>query len=587
MSAMSPPTATLIDDPSGFRLRFTADETARRRASGDWTGRTLADDARHRAATTPDAIACVTETGGLSFGQIWNRAVRLARRMRAHGLTPGAVVSFQLPNWDEAVVLNLACSLAGLVINPIVPIYRDREVGFILNDACSRLLILPARWRNFDYAAMAAALKPGLPSLDRIITVRGTADGCDSWDDWTGGPPRDDGGDDDRVVTDLAPDLVGADASSLKMVMYTSGTTGRPKGVLYAHETSRRALMSSMRAWNIRAGDVLLMPSPVTHVTGYSYGMELPFYHATRTVFMERWDGAQALDLIADHDVAFMIGATPFLQELTAAAEAARAAGRPPVATSLKIFACGGAAVPPEVVRRARKAMPGLAAFRVYGSSECPMITQGYPGTDPASAEAAATSDGAVYDWEVRVVDEAGQPVPTGAEGEIVARGPALFRGYTDPAATAEAFDADGYFRTGDLGTVAEDGRLVITGRKKDLIIRGGENLSAKEIEDALHEHPLVREAAVVAMPHARLGEGVCAWLIPTDAARDATHDGQMLPDRDMIADFVASRGLARQKLPERIEWVDDFPRTASGKIQKHIIRKLVTEQQGGQAVIK
>ncbi|MGV0762861.1 AMP-binding protein [Tistrella mobilis] len=560
----------LVDDPSGFRLRYTPDETRLRRAAGEWSGRTLADHARDRARQTPDRIAVRTETGSLTYGQALTRAVKLARRMRQAGLKPGDVVSFQLPNWEEAVVLNLACTLGGQVINPIVPIYRDREVGFILGDARSKLLVLPAEWRRFDYAAMARGLKPGLAHLRTVITVRGRAEGCDSWEDW--------GGAEDDGAVDFGEDFTPPDASALKMVMYTSGTTGRPKGVLYAHETSQRALLNSMAAWDVRAGQVILMPSPVTHVTGYSYGMELPFYHGTTTVFMERWDGSRALDLIEDHGVSVMIGATPFLQELTQAAESARAAGRPPVAASLKIFACGGAAVPPEVVRRARAALPGLAAFRVYGSSECPMITQGYPGTDPVSAEAAAVTDGAVTGWEVKVVDEAGRTLPPGAEGEILARGPALFRGYTDPDATAEAFDAEGYFKTGDLGTVSAAGQVVITGRKKDLIIRGGENLSAKEIEDALHEHPLVREAAVVAMPHARLGEGVCAWLIPTDAARNAEHDGTALPDREAIADFVASRGLARQKLPERIEWVEDFPRTASGKIQKHLIRRMVAD---------
>ncbi|HAE51109.1 MAG TPA: cyclohexanecarboxylate-CoA ligase, partial [Tistrella mobilis] len=344
----------LVDDPSGFRLRYTPDETRLRRAAGEWSGRTLADDARDRARQTPDRIAVRTETGSLTCGQALTRAVKLARRMRQAGLKPGDVVSFQLPNWEEAVVLNLACTLGAWVINPIVPIYRDREVGFILGDARSRLLFLPAEWRRFDYAAMAQGLKPGLAHLRTVITVRGRAAGCDSWEDW--------GGAEDDGAVDFGDDFTPPDASALKMVMYTSGTTGRPKGVLYAHETSQRALLNSMAAWDVRAGQVILMPSPVTHVTGYSYGMELPFYHGTTTVFMERWDGSRALDLIEDHGVSVMIGATPFLQELTQAAESARAAGRPPVAASLKIFACGGAAVPPEVVRRARAALPGLAA---------------------------------------------------------------------------------------------------------------------------------------------------------------------------------------------------------------------------------
>ena len=228
----------------------------------------------------------------------------------------------------------------------------------------------------------------------------------------------------------------------------------------------------------------------------------------------------------------------------------------------------------PELIRRANKVFVNCRAFRVFGSSECPMVTQGVL-DDP---ELAATTDGRVFDWEVKVVDAEGNRVAAGSEGEILARGPSLFRGYTSAEANRESFDEEGFFRTGDLGTVTGDGLLTITGRKKDIIIRGGENLSAKEIEDALHEHPAIRETAVVAMPHERLGEGVCAWLVAGGEAR---------PDEAELAAYLSSAGLARQKCPERVEYVEELPKTASGKVKKHELRRMIAqkieqERQGG-----
>lgn len=270
---------------------------------------------------------------------------------------------------------------------------------------------------------------------------------------------------------------------------------------------------------------------------------------------MEAWNADDALTLIAEHDVVGTVAATPFLTELAEAAT--RIGERLP---SLRFFACGGAAVPPDVIPAANKAFANCHAFRVFGSSEVPLVTLGYPAA--ADERLAATTDGAIIDYAVRIVDDEDRDLPVGGEGEILARGLAMFLGYADEQQTRDAITADGYFRTGDIGCVTPEGGILITGRKKDLIIRGGENISAKEIEDVLHTHPAVQEATVVAMPHDRLGEGVCAYVILTGVA-----------DAEALAKHVQDSGLAKQKTPERFEFVTDFPRTASGKIRKDILR--------------
>ena len=511
--------------------------------SGAWADLTIAELAEQRAEADPDGIALIAGDSQMSWATLLADARALAASLRSLGLVPGDVVSFQTPNWAEAAVINLAAALSGLVINPIVPIYRDAEVGMMLADSCAKALFTAGSFRNYDYAAMAERLRPLLPALRHIVTVRSESA---------------------MTLESLIAQGRGhsferpsVDPGSVKMLLFTSGTTGRPKGVLHSHNTLYRVLQQSARHWGISPGDAMLMPSPVTHVSGYGNGLELPFVAGTRTVLMESWNAAEAIALIERHQVTGTVAATPFLVEL---AKAASAAGKR--LPSFRFFACGGAAVPPDVIPAANRAFERCRAFRVFGSSEVPLVTLGYPAA--ADEMLAATTDGAPIDYTVRVVDDAGHDVAPGADGEILARGPAMFLGYCDRLQTEEAITPDGYFRTGDIGCITPEGALLITGRKKDLIIRGGENISAKEIEDVLHAHPAVEEASVVAMPHARLGEGVCAYVIlRPDAVADA----------DALAAHVAASGLARQKIPERFEIVSELPRTASGKIRKDQLR--------------
>jgi acyl-CoA synthetase (AMP-forming)/AMP-acid ligase II len=510
----------------------------RRYAEGYWSERTIGDLARDHAAREPDAEVFLGDPSRPTYATLLTDAEALAVALGDLGIRPGEVVSFQTPNWVEAAVINLACALAGFVVNPIVSIYRDAEVRQMLADCGAKVFFHATSFRGYDFAAMVARIRPDLPALAHPITVRG------------------DGGYEALIAAGRgrALNTPRVDPGSVKMLLYTSGTTGRPKGVLHSHNTLARAVMAGVRHWDVQPGDAILMPSPVTHVSGYSNGLEKPFLAGTRTVLMESWNAAEALARIECYQVRGTVAATPFLQELVSRARETGAS-----LASIRFFACGGAAVPPEIVRGANALFGRPAAFRVFGSSEVPLVTLGFP----HDGELAATTDGEIVDYDVRVVDDADKDVPPGGEGEILARGPAMFMGYADEGQTHEATTADGYFRTGDIGRVTPENAVLITGRKKDLIIRGGENISAKEIEDVLHGHPGVAEAAVVAMPHARLGEGICAFVIARGAAPAFA---------DLVA-FVAASGLAPQKRPERVEFVEDFPRTASGKIRKDLLR--------------
>lgn len=515
------------------------------RASGAWMGRTTADFAEQRARQTPQQIAVVEGGRRLTYAFLLDEARRIAAGLRDLGLQPGDVISFQLPNWWEAVAINLAASLGGWVVNPIVPIYRDAEVGFILADCQAKAIFVPEQFRSIDYVEMLGRIAAEGGARPLLVTVRGGESSSALRYETLG-----------RSSAPWERNLAAPD--DLKLVLYTSGTTGRPKGVLHSHNTLMAELRAVTQFWRVGAQDVVIMPSPVTHITGYSYALEYVFFAGIKVVLMDRWDAQQALALIQAEDASLTVGATPFLAELAAAVEASGA--RLP---SFRLFASGGAPVPPDLVLRASRAMPGCLVCRVYGSSESPTVTLGINAA--ADQDRAAVTDGKVCNNEVRIADAVtGAELPLGEEGEILVRGPEVMLCYSREADTRDAFDADGFFRTGDLGTLSPDGFITVTGRKKDLIIRGGENLSPKEVEDLLHAHPDVLEAAVVAMPHARLGETPCAYVV--------LKPGRGM-DLERMRAYLDAQRLARQKFPEQLFVIDAMPKTASGKILKHVLR--------------
>ena len=536
-------------DVSGWVTRLDDEAVGRYTRSGAWRGVTLADHAVREAERVPDRVAVIEGGQSVTYGQVLSEAYRLVGAFNALGLQAGDVISFQLPNWIETVAINVAAALAGLIVNPIVPIYRESEVRYILADSRARVFFIPEHFRSFDYPAMAQRLRPQLPVLREVVVVRGRAPGLHTYDELLalGGAGRA-----TRNRTD---------ANAIKLVLYTSGTTGNPKGVLHSHNTIMSEIDAVIDYWGIDSQDVVLMPSPVTHITGYLYALEIAFAAGVKVVFMERWNAAEAVDLIARHGVTFSVGATPFLKELVAETEK-----RGLTLPSLRLFMSGGAPVPPELIYRASKVLSGCLTFRVYGSTEAPTVTLGI--RSRADADLGATTDGRIVNHDVRICDPAtGEVVSGNADGEICTRGPEMMLGYTDWRQTLESFDADGYFHTGDLGHRVNDDFITVSGRKKDLIIRGGENISPKEIEDVLHQHPAIKEVAIVAMPHERMGETVCAFVI--------AQPGRTV-DVPALAAYLEQAGLARQKFPERVELVDDLPRTASGKVQKNVLRDRV-----------
>tara|TARA_B110001454_G_scaffold47474_1_gene46827 strand:- start:1458 stop:3083 length:1626 start_codon:yes stop_codon:yes gene_type:complete len=533
-------------DISGWETRLTDEMVARFSASGAWRNLTIADRLKDWASRTPDEIAIVDGDTSLTYAEFYRRSLRLATMFVRQGLHPGDVVSFQLPNWHEAMIINAAAAMAGLVVNPIVPIYRDAEVGFILKDAKARVLFIPETLRSTDYVELIERLRPQLPSLERVVLVRALRDGYDAFDEW---------------MTSEEPgtfDLPAVDPNAVKLVLYTSGTTGVPKGVLHSHNTLGAEIDAFVHHRSLTSADVVFMPSPVTHIAGYLYGMELLLACGMKTIYMERWNAVEAVDLIARHEASFTAAATPFLAELVMELE--RRGVKLP---SMRFFGCGGAPVSPDIVGRAREVMPNCETTRAYGATEAPTISYGVVPGDPM--DLAAITDGSIVNHEVRIVDIAsGKHLAPEQEGEIVTRGPEVMLGYASPAATAEAFDEEGFFHTGDLGFISHGNYVTVTGRIKDIIIRGGENIAPKEIEDVLHRHPAVREASVVAMPHERLGETPCAFIV--------LNDGVALEFEEMIS-FLEQHKVAKQKFPEKLVIAGELPHNAAGKVLKHILK--------------
>jgi len=512
------------------------------RQAGQWRGETIW---AAFAATTGRAgakTAVVEDTTRTSFGALAAATERLAGSLAALGLGSEDVVAFQLPNWTETLVVLLACARLGAVANPILPIHRRRELRFILGEAGARVLFIPGRHRDLDHRELIRDLRPELPALEHVVVVRDDpAHGMRGW----------------AALPAAAAPAPPAEAGAIALLIYTSGTTAEAKGVLHSHDTLLAEARSLEPVHGIGAADTVLMPSPLTHISGIVHALLVPAVFGSTVVLMDRWEAGDGLGRIAAERVTYMVGAPTFLRDL---------AHHPALATydtsSLRLFSCGGADVDPALVRDAAARL-GCVAKRAYGSTEFPTITTTGPDDPP---ERRVDSDGRpIGAAEIRLVDEDGRPVAAGCEGEILARGPECFLGYRNPALNPEAFTADGWFRTGDLGTLDGAGYLRITGRKKEIIIRKGENISARELEELIAAHSAVAEVAVIGLPDPAAGEIACAVLRARAGAR--------APSLAELAAHLTAQGLSRRKLPERLEVVEDFPRTASGKIVKRALR--------------
>ncbi|WP_118913885.1 AMP-binding protein [Mycobacterium shigaense] len=517
--------------------------------SGLWVHTTLADSLRAAAEASPQRILLVDKDIRLDCGTLHTQARGLAAALLAR-MPTGSVVSFMLPNWHEAAVVYLAATLAGMVVNPILPSLRDHDLRFILEDGCAAIVFVPSKYGGHDYAAMLGRVTAAMSPAPEVVVLRGDPGAHTAY----------------PALLEQAPDAAvfpALDPDSVRMILYTSGTTSRPKGVLHSHN-SMHALICQLRdQWMIAPGDTFLVPSPIAHIGGSIYAFECPLLLGTTAVLMDRWEPAEAVALMDSQRCTHMAGATPFLQQLLAAAEGAGT--RLP---DLKVFICGGASVSPSLIRRAAGYFDHAAVTRVYGCTEVPVATVGAP--RPDEADHAADTDGRPGIAEIKL--GAHEAAPAG-DGEICVRGPQMLVGYRHPE--DDSFDEAGFFRTGDLGrwvSAGSDERyLVVTGRAKDVIIRSGENISAKEVEDLLADHPGIAEIAVVGLPDQRTGERACAVIVPTAAAH---------PDVASLLALLVSKGVAKFKAPEQVVITDALPKNDAGKVLKHQIRASLTRAQ-------
>jgi cyclohexanecarboxylate-CoA ligase len=543
----------------------TARLAARRAATAAarfWKDRLLLDyfDDRVREAAQSMAIVAHDVTTGsqtrLTYAELAERVDRIAINLARRGIGVSDVVSFQLPNWWQFAALHLACLRIGAITNPIMPIMRRRELEFMLNHAQSKVIVTPGRFRDFDYAGMIAGMRDAVPHLRHALVIGGDSEAA--FERLYDRPV--DRSEADALFAErrLSPDDV-------IQVLYTSGTTGEPKGVMHTSNTLISNLGPYIDRLHLSSDDIIFMASPLAHQTGFMYGLMMPMVLGTHVVLQDIWNPKVAADLFAAEKPTYTMASTPFLADLTAEAEA-----RPSAFASIRVFLAAGAPIPRVLVRRATEHL-GATIASGWGMTENGAVTVTKPEDPP---EKAFETDGcSLPGMEIRVVDGADTQLPPGAEGRLQVRGCSNFVGYLKRA-ELDSTDADGWFDTGDLARIDSDGYARITGRSKDIIIRGGENVPVVEIEGLVYKHPSVRDVAIVAMPDERLGERSCAFVTTKAGAAVTLED---------LTTFLMAQDISKNYLPEHLEILPELPRTASGKIQKFRLREMAKALKSGQ----
>lgn len=519
-------------------------EEERRR--GIWPYRVITDYFDRWVAERPDATAVIAHTcedgtlTTLTYAELNGQVEKIAAGLTALGVKRGDIVAYQLPNWWQFPALILACTRIGAVNNPLMPIYRRRELAFMLSHSAARVLIAPTRFRSFGHGALALELRDEVPTLEHVLLIGGEGETSFEARCLAAAPGR-------ALATRAEPD----DPTQL---LFTSGTTGEPKGVVHTSNTLLGTTLTFIERMRLGGDDVVFMPSPLAHQAGYEYGALVSLLIGAPLVLQDIWNPETARDLIARHGVTYTFAATPFLADLAHLPGIERAD-----LDAFRLFVTSGAPIPPPVVAAAQEKLK-LTVVSGWGMTECGILT-----TTELSGHKVLESDGhALPGEEVRIVDENRKEVPRGTEGTFEFRGPALFVGYLKRPDLYDV-DKDGWFDTGDLARMDEEGYVRITGRKKDIIIRGGENIPVVEVENAIYKLADVLDAAVVAMPDARLGERACCFAHLVEGAA---------LDLEGLRAHLAREGLAKSYWPERLEIIDEMPRTATGKIQKYLLRE-------------
>ena len=548
-------------------MDFDAVLIAPRRAAmiraGYWRDKTVNDHFDAVLATRPDALAVssISAADGGRRDFTWAELDRLANRA-AVGLTRlgvgcGDVVSCQLPNGWQFVATYLGCARIGAVFNPVMPIFREHELLFMLRHGGARVLVVPKVFRGFDHEAMAEGMRPQLPDLRHVVVMGG--EGKNSFDTLLCDPAFDADPELQRIVT-----VNRAGPDDVTQLIYTSGTTGEPKGVMHTSNTMYANLTAFVERLGLTAEDVIGMASPMAHQTGFMYGLLMPVCLGAHAILFDIWDRRLMARMVQDDRITFTMASTPFLIDLSQAVEEQGFDSR-----SLRIFLCAGAPIPGAVVERARRAMPQTRVIAAWGMTENGALTVVDPKDDD---ERSINTDGCPLPGvEVQIRDPQGNPCATDQPGELYVRACSNFGGYLKRP-HLNATDDEGWFQTGDIARMDDRGYIRICGRSKDIIIRGAENIPVVEVEGILFKHPAIQQAAVVAYPDDRLGERACAFVTLKPGATF---------DFDEMQRFLAEHRLSVPYWPERLEIRETLPATASGKIQKFVLRKMLREEAG------
>ncbi|MDZ7675829.1 MAG: AMP-binding protein [Acidimicrobiales bacterium] len=507
-------------------------------------GRNLWELVEARAEATPDAVMLIDQEGTeVTFAEYKSLAERAAAGLHQQGVREGDVVSWQLPTWVETVVLLSALARIGARQNPILPIYREREVAFLASQVQPQLLVVPGVWRDYDFEEMARTIAEKNPGMSVLVADRSLPQG-----DPSTLPPAPVGPDD-------------PDAAPVSFYYYTSGTTSDPKGAQHTDMTIDAAARGMCKQLEVTEADRIGCVFPFTHIAGSVYVISALRYGCTMIV-VESFDAQTTPPLLAEHGVTLAGAGTPF--HMAYLAYQRDHPDEAPLFPNARAYIGGGAPKPPQLHYDVKDEMGGVGIVSGYGMTEAPIVTMA--SVREPDEELANTEGAPVEGVDMRMVRLDGSVAPAGEEGEIRVKAPMVMRGYTDDALNTEAFDDDGYFKTGDLGRFTAAGNLVITGRVKDIIIRNMENISAKEVEDLLFTHPAVADAAVIGLPDDRTGERVCAIVVPADPSSP--------PSLDDLLGYTVEQGLAKHKTPEQLELVDALPRNPTGKVLKFELRE-------------
>ena len=495
-----------------------------------------------RAEATPHALMAVDPAGReLDFATYRAAALRTAGGLLGLGVGPGKTVSWMLPTWIESMILVGALARLDAIQNPILPIYRTREVRFITRQCKPCLLITPPTWRGFDYPAMAEELAREMPGMATLVV--------------DGGLPGN-----DEIALPPPPARVPPEALPVRWIFYSSGTTADPKGAQHTDASLWTAAKAMSLGLEMNPEDRVAFVFPFTHIGGINWlqaGLAVGCTH----ILIESFAAPDTMSVLRDQGMTLATAGTVFHE---AYLKAHRESPQKPLFPKLRAFPGGGAPKPPKLHHDLRREMGGAGIISGYGMTECPIITMNHIG-DPDEKLAETEGRRSLPEVEIRVVRSDESDAGPGEEGEIRARGPNLFRGYLDASLDDAAFDAQGFLRTGDLGHLDADGFLTITGRLKDVIIRKGENIPAKEVEDLLYRHPKVADVAVIGLPDPASGERCCAVV----ACR--REDDPL--DFEEMKQFLLAQELMVQKIPEQLEIVSTLPRNPTGKILKHELR--------------